>query len=227
MSSPNFLILDNALDHKIYRPVEHWSRALGFVPDHIHVPSGEPLPVVGDHTHVILTGSEASILKRARWAEGEMHWVQEAVKQDVRILGSCWGHQLIAVAQGGPDCVRRAARAEIGWVQVEVLDTGGLLPKSSMGTFTFHFDEVIPGSHPDLRILARNDTCAIQAFRWGDLPVWGIQAHPEIYPEIGRKFLQNASASAPDQAEFFQKVLSCPVNDSGGIDVIIKKFIDQ
>jgi GMP synthase-like glutamine amidotransferase len=99
MSRPNLLILDDALDHQIYQPVEHWKLALGFDPDHIHVPSGEPLPVAGAHTHVILTGSEASILNRASWVDDEIRWVQEAIKQEVRMLGSCWGHQLIALLE--------------------------------------------------------------------------------------------------------------------------------
>jgi GMP synthase-like glutamine amidotransferase len=227
MFSPKLLILDNALDHQIYQPVEHWSRALGFGPDHIHVPSGEPLPVAGTHTHVILTGSEASILKRASWVDDEMRWVQEAIKQEVRILGSCWGHQLIAFAQGGPNCVRRSNRPEIGWFPVEVLNPDGLLPPGSVSTFLFHFDEVIPGSHPDMKILARSAACAVQACRWGALPVWGIQAHPEIYPEAARWLLQNASVSSPDQKEIYQEVLLTPANDSYSIKEIIKNFLDK
>ena len=228
MLSLKLLILDNALNHQIYRPVEHWSKALGFVPDHIHVPSGTPLPPVGSHTHVILTGSEASILKRAGWAEDERYWVQEAIMQGVRILGSCWGHQLIAVAMGGPACVRHSLEPEYGWFRIEVIDQDGILPVGSIGSFAAHFDEVITGCHPDLRILARSPLCAVHALRWGDLPVWGIQAHPEIYPEAARELLMKASASLPeDQAGIFQKALSMPVDDSNSISEIIKQFLKK
>lgn len=225
MVSPKLLLLDNALDHKIYRPVEHWSKALGFVPDHVHVPSGMPLPPAGAHTHVILSGSEASIVERAHWAEAERRWVQKSVEQGVQILGSCWGHQLLAVALGGPACVRRAVRTEIGWLRIEVLDSGSILPSGNVGTFVFHFDEVIAGSHPAIRILAQSAACAVHAFRWGDLPVWGIQAHPEINPETARDFLQSACAFWPDQASLFRKALTTPACDTGSITDILHRFL--
>lgn len=227
MSSPNLLILNNALDHRFYQPVEHWRRALGFVCDHIHVPSGQPLPIAGAHSHVILTGSEASILNRASWVEEEIFWVQEAIKKEVRILGSCWGHQLLAFAQGGPNCVRRSKRPEIGWFRVEVLDSDGLLPAGSFSTFLFHLDEVIPGSHPDMKVLARSEACAVQACRWGDRPVWGIQSHPEIFPEAARRLLEDALVASPDQKEIFQRVLLTPVEDSGSIKEIINNFLGK
>lgn len=225
MICTKLLILDNALDHKIYRPLDHWSKALGFVPDHIHVPSGAPLPSAGNHTHVILSGSESSIVERAPWAEKERHWLQSSIHQGVRVLGSCWGHQLIAVALGGPACVRHAVQPEIGWFRVDVLESGGILPLGAMGTFTAHFDEVIPGSHPDIRVLARSASCDVQAFRWGSLPVWGIQAHPEIDPEAAREFLHSASTFWSDQNAIFHKALSTSVDDSGSIAEILNRFL--
>lgn len=226
MTGARLLILDNALDHDIYRPVEHWSEAAGFAPDHIHVPAGEPLAPVGDYSHVIVSGSESSIVERAGWAEQERFWVQKAVERGTRILGSCWGHQLIALALGGPSCVRRARLPEIGWIRIEVLDSGGILPVGWIRSFASHFDEVIANSHPDLRILARSALCDVQALQWGTLPVWGIQAHPEMNREAARMLMKSiAGLRRPEAGDALRKARPAAVEKTGVMAAIVKRFL--
>jgi GMP synthase (glutamine-hydrolysing) len=225
MTTPRILILDNALDHGIYRPVEHWARLLGFTPDHVDVPSGEILPEPDRTTHVILSGSEASITARAPWAEDELRWVQRAAAHGVHLLGSCWGHQLIAAALGGARCVRSSATPEFGWRFITASDPGGLSLPASFHAFCSHFDEVVAGSHPDLRVLASSSACAVHAFRWGDLPVWGIQAHPEIDPDTGRSFLSLAAERFPAHRSLFEQALAGPVQDSDAGPELIKAFL--
>jgi GMP synthase (glutamine-hydrolysing) len=217
------LVLDNALDHAIYRPVEHWTALAGFTPDNVHVAAGAPLPEPGAHRHVIISGSEASITVRESWAEAEVAWVQRAVQRGVRLLGSCWGHQLIAVALGGPACVRRSATPEFGWARIEV--TVPDLLEASFECFVSHFDEVVPGSHPELRELARSPGCAVHALRWGDLPVWGIQAHPEFDPESARYFLTVGIERWPDHAALFEAALAGPVRDSQIGPALVERFL--
>jgi len=219
------LIIDNALDHTLYRPVEHWRRLTEHPCEHVHAPSGAPLPEPGAHDHVILTGSEDSITRLAPWAEAELAWLRRAVALGVRVLGSCWGHQLIARALGGPGCVRRAARPELGWIRVDVSAGGGLMPEGSFEAFSSHFDEVVAGSHPELRVLASTPACAVHALRWGELPCWGIQAHPEIDPESGRGFLAAGGSRWPEAAPLFAEALRQPVRDSGSAAELVRRFL--
>jgi GMP synthase-like glutamine amidotransferase len=218
------LLLDNAIDHQIYRPLEHWRQLAGFAPDHVYVPAGDPLPPPGAHSHVIVSGSEDTITARRPWAEAELAWLQRAVAAGAHVLGSCWGHQLIAAALGGPGCVRRSSTPEFGWEHVSVADDGGLLPPA-FDAFVSHFDEVVAGSHPELVVLASSPGCAVQALRWRDLPVWGIQAHPEIDPEAGRGFLTVGIESWPAHAETFRRALSAPVRDTGHGRAILRRFL--
>jgi len=44
MSDNGLLVVDNALDHDLYRPVEHWQNMVGFEPDSIYVPGGALTP---------------------------------------------------------------------------------------------------------------------------------------------------------------------------------------
>ena len=226
MREKRLLILDNALDHGFYRPVEHWSAMVGYEPDSIRVPSGERLPDVGRYTHVIISGCEGSIAELAPWAVSEASWLREAMASGTAILGSCWGHQLLAVILAGKDAVRRATRAEFGWIDIPVSDPGGLLPTQSFQTFTSHFDEIVPECHPEMRLLASTPDCVVQAVRWGDRPVWGIQPHPEIDVAWGRAFLKNALERWKQSRTLLQEALAGPPRDSGDGPSIARRFLE-
>lgn len=221
---PRLLVVDNAIDHGMYRPVEHWAALAGFVPEHVHVPGGEPLPEPGMHSHVILSGSESSITEPEGWALRELGWVRQLAERGVHILGSCWGHQLIAAALGGPTCVRRSPTPEFGWEQVEVRDDAGLLA-GSFESFVSHFDEVVAGSHPSLRVLARTARCAVHALRWAAAPIWGLQAHPEITAETALPFLRTAAERWPQAAALFTEALQQPVRDSRSGPGLVARFL--
>ncbi|MFC1640314.1 type 1 glutamine amidotransferase, partial [Gemmatimonadota bacterium] len=225
MSDARLLVIDNALDHDLYRPVDHWAAMVGYSPDSIHAPSGESLPNVDSYSHVILTGCEGSILDLPQWAKDESEWVGEAIECGAAVLGSCWGHQLIAVSQAGLGSVRRAANPEFGWIGIPIEDDGGLLPAASFQTFTAHFDEVVVDCHPEMRILATTAGCAVQAARWGTRPVWGIQAHPEVDPDNGTAFLKKAAESWPESVEVLRSALAGPVRDSGDGKRIARRFL--
>ncbi len=219
------LVVDNALDHGFYRPLDHWTEAAGFRPDCVHPVAGQALPAPGLHRAVILTGSEASICERAPWAEAEAAWVREAAARGARILGSCWGHQLIAYAFAGPGAVRRAPAPEFGWLEVSVEDAGELLPPAGFACWVSHFDEVVPGCHPALCVLARSPGCAVAALRWGVLPVWGVQAHPEVGPEEGRAFLEGSIPRWPAHRADFERALAGPVRDSRVAPLLVSRLL--
>jgi len=225
MSDNGLLVVDNALDHDLYRPVEHWQNMVGFEPDSIYVPGGAKLPDADRYSHVIITGCEGSINEMPDWAEEEAAWLEDVIDAGTAVLGSCWGHQLIAVTLAGKGAVRRAASPEFGWVEIPVHDDGGLLPRGAVQTFTSHFDEVIPDCHPDLRVLSGTPKCEVQAARWGSRPVWGIQPHPEIAPEQGTQFLSIAAEKWPDSADQLRAALAAPVLDSGAGKPIAQQFL--
>jgi GMP synthase-like glutamine amidotransferase len=227
MADANLLVVDNALDHDLYRPLEHWSDMVGYSPDSVHLPSGGILPDADRYSHIILTGCEGSINEMPSWAQDEASWLREAIDAGGAVLGSCWGHQLIAVALAGEGSVRRAVAPEFGWVEIEMVHDGGLLPGTTLQTFTSHFDEVIPECHPDMRVLATSPHCAVQAAKWGDRPVWGIQPHPEIAPDTGKEFLTRALETWPDSAERLRAALAGPVLDSGSGKTIARRFLES
>lgn len=222
---PSLLVIDNSLDPTFYRPVEHWERVAGRPLDSAWVAGGAALPEPGAHSHVLVTGSEASIVEPAPWAEVEMAWLRQAVARGVRVLGSCWGHQMIAAALGGRACVRRSSTPEVGWFAIEVLEPDAVLPAGGFAAYCVHFDEVVPGSHPELRVLASSCRCAVHAFRWDQLPVWGIQSHPEIDPPTGCWMMEEAILRWPEDAKLFRAGLAEDVRDTGHARSILDAFL--
>jgi GMP synthase (glutamine-hydrolysing) len=119
------------------------------------------------------------------------------------ILGSCGGHQQMALAFGAtvglmerlmPGEGYEGAKRERGFFEIET-DGSELfagLP-GRVNVWHSHCDEVkdLP---PGFRRTAFNETCAIQAMQHTELPLFGVQFHPELFsPEHpdGRQILEN------------------------------------
>jgi len=120
------LILDGAVHPEFYNPTDHWSRHLGSVSySSVRLPLGEPAPTLESFSHVIVTGSEDRITKPRQWHEVEARIVRRAVEMGKVVLGSCFGHQMLAreLMQG-----RHAVSSntpEMGWFPIERLDIAG------------------------------------------------------------------------------------------------------
>lgn len=217
-------IIDNSIDPGIYRPVEHWSRHLT-VPWDAFVAREGRFPDPTDYSHFILTGSEASVLEREPWVDVEARIVREAVAAGAAVLGSCWGHQLLAFALAGESHVRRCDRPEIGWVPIRVdLENELLGPAGTSYMFSVHYDEVrdLPAS---FEILASTDACPVQAFRVRGKPAWGIQAHPEVDIPTGLRYLQDLVDRGFKGGDLLLEALRQPPRDSGLIVRIVRAFL--
>lgn len=176
------LILNNAIHRFLFKPHRHWQAFLrGVESDVVNIPSGQPMPPLNGCSHLILTGSEASIMEPKPWYEVEANVVREAVDRGLAILGSCFGHQLLVHTLSGPEYLRKARVPEIGWTLLEIVENDRLLTEvpSPWSVFSFHFDEVASPPAP-WKVLARSAGCPVHVARYGDLPIWGMQAHPEI-----------------------------------------------
>ncbi len=218
-------IVDNSVIPEIYRPVEHWSRHLD-VPWQAFTAREGSLPEPGAFSHVILTGSEASILEREPWVDAEAAMVREAAAAGSAILGSCWGHQLIAFALAGEDRVRRAARPEIGWIPIRLERSSALLGPAGTTAYTFssHFDEVF-GLPAGFEVLASSRDCAVQAFRVEGRPVWGLQCHPEIDGPTGQRFIRDLIGCGFKGGASLLEAREQTPRDSGLIIGIVRAFL--
>ncbi|MFO8072185.1 MAG: type 1 glutamine amidotransferase [Polyangia bacterium] len=221
------LILDGSIWPEIYRPTAEWRALLGEVPsDSVRISAGESVPDPSRYSHLIFTGSEASITKPEPWFEAGAEAIRRGAELGMPILGSCFGHQLLVRTLSGERCVAPCAEPELGWLQVEITARDELLDglPDPFWVFVAHFDEVPDPPRP-WRVLARSDGCAVQAMRLGDRPIWGIQAHPEITPEDGRVLLEGFCRKAPDKAELVRPALEMQSRDDGVAAEIARRFL--
>ncbi len=189
-------MLNIMVDREMNDPVAQWARHFRHVPyEAVHVPGGEVIPSFEGFTHLIVSGSEASTTDPQPWMDRAADLIREAAESGVPILGNCFGHQMIVWSLSGPDFTRRAPRPEVGWIEASIVVDDPLLAgvPRAWHAFAFHLDEVC-NLPPPWRTLASNDACAHQAIRFGERPIWGIQPHPEISPEEGKRLLLDAKA---------------------------------
>ncbi|BBZ63411.1 aminodeoxychorismate/anthranilate synthase component II [Mycolicibacterium monacense] len=121
------------------------------------------------------------------------------------LLGVCLGHQAIGVAFGGT--VDRAPELLHGKTSIVHHTNRGVL-KGLPDPFTatrYHSLTILPETMPDeLEVTARTPGGVIMGVRHVDLPIHGVQFHPEsILTEGGHRMLANwlgYCGSAPDEA---------------------------
>lgn len=120
------------------------------------------------------------------------------LQREVPILGVCLGHQVIASAFGG-GIVRGApvhGRAEAIYHHGEGIFAGLPVPLSAA---RYHSLVVADEGLPDcLQVVARSADETIMAIAHRDLPLFGVQFHPEsVLTEHGHALLGNFLALLP------------------------------
>jgi GMP synthase (glutamine-hydrolysing) len=147
-----------------------WAGERGHALRLVRVHLGDRWPDAGGVERAAVLGSDRSVHEDPPpWIGEELGWIRGLVDAGRPVLGLCFGGQALAAAMGGE--VRRAQRAEIGWVDVSG-EVGGRW-------FAWHFDTFAPP--PGARELGRTPS-AVQGFAAG--PHMGLQFHPEVTPAI-------------------------------------------
>jgi GMP synthase-like glutamine amidotransferase len=221
------LILDGSNFSPYYDPVAHWRRLLGSVPYRaVHLPSADTPPDLAGATHVIVTGSEASIVSETPWFFLAAGVLRRAVAAGLPVFGSCFGHQMLAWALSGPGSVAPSPTPELGWISIERLEPDPLLAglPNPCHVFASHFDEVREPP-PPWRVLARSETCAVQVMRFGLAPVWGIQPHPEMTVADARLLLQGILRAAPEREALVKSALTQEPRDDDIAGRLVENFL--
>lgn len=135
-------------------------------------------PAPGSCDAYVITGSRDSVYDDKPWIPALANFVEQALDAGSKVVGICFGHQLIAHFFGG-----EAAPAP-GWaVGVHqsriVVEAPWLEPKlERFGLLSSHKDQVrrMPEG---AELIATNEFCPIAGFTWGD-GVLTFQGHPEF-----------------------------------------------
>lgn len=143
------------------------------------VRQGQYPQVVDDCDGYLITGSRHSVYDPLPWIPPLMSFVRELHQRRHKLIGICFGHQLIAQALGG-----ETRRAEVGWAvgvhASRLLATPPWLqpPAEAFALLSSHQDQVTRLPVAAQR-LAESDICPVAAFTIGD-HILALQGHPEF-----------------------------------------------
>lgn len=155
------------------------------------------------YTHLLLTGSELSASKGSPYDKSIYDLIEHFMKGAKAIYGICHGHQMIAKFLAGDKICRKALVPEFGFKEMRLKEDPLFYGLEIPIFFSSRYDEVI-NLPKEFEIIAENETEAVQAFRYKDLPVWGTQFHPEFLREDGNDSLQKHLKENPQDIEYYR-----------------------
>ncbi|MDG2277963.1 MAG: amidotransferase [Pseudomonadales bacterium] len=135
----------------------------------------------------LITGSRHSVYDELPWIPALVDFLREVLAAKKKILGVCFGHQLMAHFFGG-----EVKPADAGWaVGVHCSDvdqqTWMVGAEKSVRLLSSHKDQVL--HLPDgAQVYASNAFCPIAGFTIGN-QVWTIQGHPEFLPDYAHSLM--------------------------------------
>jgi len=178
-----------------------------------------------DYDAVLLTGSQGDSFSQEPWVLALRQQVEHLLQAKKKLVGVCFGHQLIAMCLGAP--VGRAAqgwgagRMTYDWLAPELAQAQG---RRAVALLASHQDQVteLPAG---ARLLATSDFCPVAAFAVDDR-IFCIQPHPEFVPEYSAFILNKRRAQLGE--EKYQSATQSLLDGHDGADVarMIVAFIE-
>jgi GMP synthase (glutamine-hydrolysing) len=169
----------------------------------VHVAAGEKLKPPSAYAGVLITGSEAMVTDGEPWSLAAGQWlVQAAGIAGYKILGVCYGHQLLAQSLGG-EVDYHPQGAEIGNHNIRLREGAGRhsflsgLPANFRANL-FHRQSVLKAP-PQAVCLASSRHDPHQILAYGP-DIMGVQFHPEFDDAITSTYIEFfARPQAPDR----------------------------
>ena len=136
----------------------------------------------------LITGSKADSFGSDPWIETLRGYVLKLYQRGDKLLGVCFGHQLLALLLGG-----KTERASQGWgmgihrYQVTQKPSWMTPQTDTLDMMIWHQDQVTEAPI-NATVLASSAFCPIAAYYIGD-QVLCFQGHPEFVPDYSRSIL--------------------------------------
>ena len=136
----------------------------------------------------LITGSKSSVYEDKPWIVELMEFVRELNRRHKKLLGFCFGHQLVAQALGG-----KTERSAKGWGVGLHTHRFNTVPSwhdqgdVDLNILVSHQDQVVAVPH-SARVLAGSEFCENAVCQIGE-HILTFQGHPEFVPEYSRELL--------------------------------------
>jgi GMP synthase-like glutamine amidotransferase len=152
----------------------------------------------------LVTGSKADAFGTEAWIETLRRYLLQRHQQGDKLLGICFGHQLLALLLGG-HCERAKQGWGLGVQRYQLLAQAAWMnpPCNELSLLASHQDQVtrLPAG---ATLLASSGFCPIAAYSIGQ-QVLCFQGHPEFVPEYAQALLNMRQSNF--DAERYQQAI--------------------
>lgn len=154
------------------------------------------LPSPGAHEAYVITGSPAGVYEPLDWI-AELQSFLRTVRGRARLVGICFGHQVMAQAFGG-----LVAKSEKGWgVGLHEYAVAAREPwmdaALSIAAPASHQDQVID-QPPGTSVTVTSGFTPIAGLAWRDHPSISFQFHPEFSPAFTKALIETRRDRVPN-----------------------------
>ena len=135
----------------------------------------------------LITGSKLSVFEDFLWIQRLKQFIQTLDKNSKKLIGICFGHQLIADALGG-----KTVRSKQGWCAgvhtARICDSAQLFFETDQFNLISNHQDQVSIIPPGAEVLASTPSCPVSMMRI-DNHILTLQGHPEFEKNFTRKFL--------------------------------------
>jgi len=198
------------------------TRMLGgeFEIDTFGVAAGEFPADPSDYEAYLVTGSPAGVYDPLPWIEPLKQFLRDA--GDRKLVGICFGHQIMAEAFGG-----HVEKSDKGWgIGLQHYEIDRVEPwmdeMASIDVPASHQDQVV-AQPPHTKVIASSPFTPFAALAWTDRPAISVQFHPEFDLDYAKALIEARREKMPD-ADRAIASLDRP-NDNARIADWIRRFL--
>ena len=184
------------------------------------VMDGEIPTHTDQHQIYVITGSKFGAYEDHDWIPPLEDFIRRAQSAGHKMIGVCFGHQIIAQALGG-----RVEKSDKGFgIGVMSYQVQGVDPlPSNLALYAWHQDQVVAA--PDgAEIIASSDFCPIAGLKYGDQMIT-FQPHPEFTAGYEQVLIdaRRGTVISEDLANKGEASLTAPTN-SADICAYLRSF---
>ena len=173
------------------------------------------------HDAYLVTGSRAGVYEPLPWIEPLCEFIRSA--KDSKMVGICFGHQVMAEALGG-----HVEKSGKGWGaglhRYDIVHSEPWLDDASeIAAPASHQDQVVV-QPPDTEVVASSPFTEFAALAWTDRPAISFQFHPEFSPAFAKALIEQRYDIVPHPDAAIAS-LDAP-NDSARVAGWIRNFLN-
>jgi len=180
------------------------------------------LPPVEDNDAYILTGSPAGVYDDLPWIGDLSDWLRGA-KGKAKLVGICFGHQIMAEAFGG-----HTQKSDKGWGiglhRYQVHERASWMDDVASFAIPVSHQDQVTLQPPHSRVLAGSPFNRFGLLAYDDQPAISFQCHPEFEPAYAQALIEARRERLPDPDAAIES-LEQP-DDRARLAEWIRRFLD-